>query len=431
MKFVSTRGQTEPVDLRSALFAGPAPDGGLFMPDHLPELDARTLASFRGMSFSEISIVLANHLLGPELPGSTIESIVTRSLDFDIPLVNIEPGAWALELFHGPTMAFKDVGARFMAGLMSHYHDASGPELTILVATSGDTGSAIAHAFLGLPGIRVVVLFPHGRVSTRQQKQFTTLGQNVASIAVDGTFDDCQALVRQAFADESLREERPLVSANSINIGRLLPQMFYYFYAVAQLPERSGKIVMATPSGNFGNLTAGLMARRMGLPVSRFVAATNVNDVVPEYLKRGQFEARPSRTTVSNAMDVGHPSNFERMMHLYEDDHGRISTDVVGSSWSDESTKSAIQRVYERSGHILDPHSAVGYLGLCDATKSESNIEGVFLATAHPAKFPDVVESQIGKPLTVPDRLARCLDEPEHFTTMNADYLRLRTILNA
>lgn len=429
MQFVSTRGQIPPVDLRSALFAGPAPDGGLFVPDHLPELSSQTISSFRGKSFAEISSVLANHLLGPELSESNVESIVTHSLNFEIPLVKIEPDVWVLELFRGPTMAFKDVGARFLAGLMSHFHDASGPELTILVATSGDTGSAIAHAFLGIPGIRVVVLFPQGQVSTRQQKQFTTLGQNVESVAVCGTFDDCQALVRQAFADESLRRERPLASANSINIGRLLPQMFYYFHAIAQLPEGCGDVRIATPSGNFGNLTAGLMARRIGLPVKQFVAATNINDVVPEYLRQGEFNGKPSQATISNAMDVGHPSNFERMLHLYEHDHGKMTADLVGSSWSDESTKSAIKRLYESTGYVLDPHSAVGYLGLCEAAKRGSKVEGLFLATAHPAKFPDVVEAQIGRPLDIPDRLAGCLEKPEHIVEMNSEYKSLRSYL--
>ena len=390
------------------MFQGLAPDGDLYVPEALRPLPARALAEVRGGPFTRTALTVAKHLLEGALAGPELERVISQALDFPIPLVALGDGVHALELFHGPTCAFKDVGARFMARLMARYHTPNAAPLTVLVATSGDTGSAVAQAFFNLPGTRVVVLYPEGKVSPLQERQFTTLGGNVTALAVAGTFDDCQRLVKEAFADPDLRELR-LTSANSINIGRLLPQILYYFHAWAHLPETAGELIVSVPSGNFGNLTAGLMAKRLGLPVTRFVAATNVNDVVPRYLANGIFTPRPSVTTLSNAMDVGNPSNFARLLWMYGGDVDRLREDLVGHTCTDDQTRGAIARVFADWGYVLDPHSAVAYLGLAQARSGRPPATGVFLATAHPAKFADVVEPQIGKKVELPARLAACL----------------------
>jgi threonine synthase len=334
--------------------------------------------------------------------------VVAQALDFPIPLVPFGERVHVLELFRGPTCAFKDVGARFMARLMALYHGEGGEPLTILVATSGDTGSAVAQAFFNVPGTRVFVLYPEGKVSPLQERQFTTLGGNITALAVAGTFDDCQRLVKEAFADPGLRDLR-LTSANSINIGRLLPQIFYYFHAWAQLPEPPAELIVSVPSGNFGNLTAGLMAKRLGLPVSRFVAATNVNDVVPEYLRSGVFRPRGSVATLSNAMDVGNPSNFARMLALYGGDVERMRADVEWATLTDDQTRAVIARAFHDRGYVLDPHSAIAASGLAKLAGQRGPETGVFLATAHPAKFAAIVEPVIGRQVELPARLAECM----------------------
>ena len=354
MRFVSTKGGSPKASLEEALFAGPAPDGGLYVPETLPVLDPGTLDALSGGSLADTALTVAKCLFDDDLDPTTLESIVRGSLDFTIPLVAVEEELFSLELFHGPTHAFKDVGARFMAQLMRHYLENRDERATVLVATSGDTGSAVAHAFYGLDGIRVVVLFPKGKVSALQQRLFTTLGDNVFALSVDGTFDDCQRLVKSAFADPELADQT-LVSANSINVGRLLPQTFYYFHMFAELPRASRDgLTVATPSGNFGNLTAGLIAKRMGLPIARFVAATNMNVVVPEYLASGSFRPRPSTATLSNAMDVGNPSNFARILWLYDGELDAVRADVAGKAYTDEKTRATILDVYERRGYVLD-----------------------------------------------------------------------------
>jgi threonine synthase len=427
MRLVSTRGEAPPTDLPTALFQGLAPDGGLYMPERLRPLGSAALERLPGTEWPEIAETLASHLLGTEAPGEQ----VGKALDFPIPMVPLGPNLRVLELFHGPTLAFKDVGARFMARLMAHHREALAGTLTVLTATSGDTGGAVAQAFLGIPGTRVVVLFPDGKVSPRQERQFSTLGGNVHAVAVQGDFDDCQRLAKAAFQDEDLRRQLPLTSANSINIGRLLPQMFYYFLAWARLAGELGPcpIVFSVPSGNFGNLTAGLMARAIGLPASHFIAATNRNDTVPRYLETGRLEPKPSRPTLSTAMDVGEPSNLDRILHLYRGRLSRIREHVTGRSLSDEETRSCIRRVHEETGYVLDPHSAVGYRALADAMGERGHGVGVLLATAHPAKFAEVVEPIVEEDLPIPEGLARYLDRERKVTLLEPREADLKELL--
>ncbi|MYB18295.1 MAG: threonine synthase, partial [Holophagales bacterium] len=404
VRFISTAGRTSPVTLTEALLEGPAPDGGLFVPERLEPLTAEDLGLLELQPLTGIAAILGDRLYGSEVPGRELAALFEDALDFPIPLTQIEPGIHCLELFHGPTLAFKDVASRVMARLMARFAMDAGAEMTVIVATSGDTGSAVAHAFAGVAGLRVCVLYPNGLVTEAQRRLFTTLGGNVTAVAVDGTFDDCQSLARDAFADGELRQQRPLASANSINIGRLLPQVFYYFHAWAQLPsppldDTGEPLVFSTPSGNFGNLTAGLIAKRIGLPVSRFVAATNVNDVVPAYLRSGDYLPRGSVATISNAMDVGNPSNFARIVHLYSsggEPLERIRRDVAGHTFDDDATRRAMREVHDRTGYLLDPHTAVGYLGLKAELEAQGGGTGVVLATAHPAKFAETVQATTG-----------------------------------
>ena len=437
MRFVSTGGQAPAASLGRALLEGPAPDGGLYVPERLEPLAAEELALLRLLPLTGISSVLGGRLFGSEVPEEDLASLLEDALDFPIPLEPVEPGVYCLELFRGPTLAFKDIAARVMARLMSRFADAGGPDTTVIVATSGDTGSAVAHAFSGVPGFRVCVLYPQGLVTEAQRRLFTTLRGNVTAVAVAGTFDDCQRMARAAFADRGLRLRRPLASANSINVGRLLPQVFYYFHAWAQLPsppldQTAGPLVFSTPSGNFGNLTAGLIARRIGLPVSRFVAATNVNDVVPAYLASGEYLARVSVATISNAMDVGDPSNFARIRHLYSDRIDPLSDlrrDLAGHSFDDRATRSAMREVYENRGYLLDPHTAVGYLGLKDELEARGGGTGVVLGTAHPAKFADVIRDAVGVTPPVPPALERCAHLPERIIEIPAEDPALREVL--
>ena len=429
MRFVSTAGRAPPVNLRTALFDGLAPDGGLYQPASLEMLPDAAVSRLIGTTLHDTALLLARHLMGDELDEDRLASIVEGALDFPIPLKRFDEQTFVLELFHGPTLAFKDVGARFMARLMAAFRSESDPPLTVLTATSGDTGGAVASAFLDVPGIRVVVLYPEGQVSPLQERQFTTLGGNVTAVAVAGTFDDCQRMAKEALASEELRRETPLTSANSINVGRLLPQIFYYFHAWTQLADPAADVLVAVPSGNFGNLTAGLMAKRLGLPVARFVAATNVNDVVPRFLDTGRFQPLASVRTISTAMDVGDPSNFSRMDTLFGGDAAKMREVVVGSAHTDEDTRGAIARVHEAHGYVLDPHSAVGYLGLEAARTRRPGTVGIVLATAHPAKFAATVEPMIGRSIEVPERLARLLKGESRTTRIEPDTKQLGRLL--
>jgi threonine synthase len=423
MDWISTRGSSPPVSFIDALFAGTTPDGGLYVPERIEPLPAATLDALRDADLVERATLVGAHLFKGEISERDLRALVTDALDFPVPLVQVTDRIWALELFHGPTLAFKDIGARVQARLLHHFTD--GTPLTILVATSGDTGSAVAQAFHGVPDTRVVVLYPAGQVSDVQEAQMASLGGNIRAVAIQGTFDDCQRLVKQAFADDDLRAHVWLTPANSINVGRLLPQVFYYFTLL-----RLGPPIVSVPSGNFGNLTAGLIARRIGLPVSRFVAATNVNDVVPEYLRTGVYEPRPSIRTVANAMDVGAPSNFERIQWLYRGDVAAIRRDMTGAVFDDATVVAEIGEVYRRHGYLLDPHGAIAWLALQQALATAGpDASGVFLATAHPAKFREVVEPAIGESVRLPKQLADALGRPRQSNSIPADYRALDALL--
>jgi threonine synthase len=444
MQFVTTRGGSPPVSFTTALFAGLAPDGGLYVPETIEPWAPDEIARLSRRTLTEIGLRALRPFTRGDLDPATLEAVVVEALNFPIPLVEVQPGIWSLELFHGPTFAFKDVGARVMARLMASRHRGDDP-LTILAATSGDTGSAVAHAFHGVPNTRVVILYPDGRVSPTQEAQLTMFNgeqSNVRAYAVAGSFDDCHKLTREAYADPDLRRSMRLTSANSVNVGRLLPQSVYYFHAIAQWQALgrstsggSAEIVFSTPSGNFGNLTAGLMAKRAGLPISRFVAATNANDVVPAYLETGRFEPRPSLPTLSNAMDVGHPSNFERMLWLYGSDLDAMRRDVRGCRFSDADVCATIKRVHEERGYLLDPHSAIAYMGLAgrngqDGRDGQDGKTGVFLSTAHPAKFAEIVEPIIGRPVEKPPALAAALNGPQHIIRIRASLDRVLGMLD-
>ncbi len=439
------------------MLEGLAPDGGLYVPETIEPWSESELTRLPQRTLTEIAYRALRPYTRPELDATICEAVVAEALNFPIPLVEVEPGIYSLELFHGPTLAFKDVGARTMARLMASLDTGDQP-LTVLAATSGDTGSAVAHAFHGVPHTRVVILYPDGRVSPTQEAQLTMFNSedgNVRAYAVDGSFDDCHTLAKDAFANAAVRREVRLTSANSVNIGRLLPQMVYYFHAVAQAARlRPGAdIHICTPSGNFGNLTAGLIAKRAGLPIKKFVAATNVNDVVPGYLSNGLFEPRASVQTIANAMDVGHPSNFERMRWLYNDNLDAMRADIEGCRYTDDAVKATIRRVYEERGYLLDPHSAIGYMGITDhlrrvgqegregregrdgqngqagrAGQAGDRI-GIFLATAHPSKFSEVVEPVLGRPVEMPAALAEVVSRPRHVLKINATFEAVRRTL--
>ena len=427
MKWISTRGGSPPITFIDALFAGTAPDGGLYMPERLDPLPAGTVDRLRGADIVEIGTTIGVHILKDEITRQALEPLIREALDFPVPVVKVTDRISVLELFHGPTMAFKDVGARVQARLLHHFTD--GTPLTILVATSGDTGSAVAQAFHRVPDSRVVVLYPEGQVSDVQEAQMASLGDNITALAVRGTFDDCQRLVKQAFADDDLRSHVWLTPANSINLGRLLPQVFYYFL-LAGVDGGQGPVV-SVPSGNFGNLTAGIIAKRIGLPIAQFVAATNVNDAVPEYLESGVYEPRPSIATVANAMDVGAPSNFERVQSLYNSDLMALRQDIVGFAYEDSQVIAEIGHVYREHGYVLDPHSAIAWLALRDRLVDQPDARGVFLATAHPAKFREVVEPAIGRSIELPRALADAISRPRHSISMPAAYNALEDFLRA
>jgi threonine synthase len=363
MKYYSTSNSNHVVSLKEAVMNSMAPDNGLYMPERIHTFSPDFFLSLTKKSFAEIALNVAKAFIEDDIPYEKLKSIIEHAISFEAPLVEIENNIFALELFHGPTLAFKDFGARFMSQVLGYFAEQQKKEIVILVATSGDTGSAVANGFLGVEGTRVVVLYPSGKVSEIQEKQFTTLGNNIIALEVNGTFDDCQRLVKQAFSDQELKTSFLLTSANSINIARLIPQTFYYFYAWSKMKQRENA-VFSIPSGNFGNLTAGLIAKKMGLPIQHFIAATNLNEVVPDYLRTGNFSPRASISTISNAMDVGNPSNFARMLNLFQNDHTAMCNLITGYSFTDDETQAAMKKVFIESDYMMDPHGAVGYLGL-------------------------------------------------------------------
>lgn len=428
MKYYSTSNRKLEVGLREAVIQGLAPDGGLFMPEQIPVLPDSFFEALPQLSFQEIGYEVANLFLKGDVPDADIHRMVNHTLQFDAPLVHVHDQIHSLELFHGPTLAFKDFGARFLSGLLGYFAQQQDREITILVATSGDTGSAVANGFYNVPGTSVVVLYPSGKVSEIQEKQFTTLGGNITALEIDGTFDDCQRLVKQAFGDTELKQKLFLTSANSINIARLLPQSFYYFRAFAQLKTQNKRVVFSVPSGNFGNLTAGLLAKRMGLPIDQMIAATNANDIVPNYLESGIFSPRASQATISNAMDVGNPSNFVRMQRLYQNDFEQLRVDMKGCRFSDDQTREAMKNVYRNHRYLMDPHGAIGYLGLQQYLQKDDSV-GMFLETAHPAKFKEVVEESIGDIIELPARLHEFMLKDKKSIQMDKDFESLKDFL--
>ena len=407
---------------------GLAPDGGLFMPSSIPILSRNELEGFRELNLTQIALKISALLFGEDIPTEELTQIVEDAINFDTPLVQVEESIYALELFHGPTLAFKDVGARFLARLLGYYTRDMDSEIHVLVATSGDTGSAVANGFLKVPGIKVHVLYPSGLVSPLQEKQFTTLGENISAVEVKGNFDDCQKLVKEAFMDQELSESILLTSANSINLARFLPQAFYYFRAWAQLPIES-QLFFSVPSGNYGNMTAGLIAREMGLPVHTFLSANNLNDVVPSYLLTGKYKPRPSTPTIANAMDVGDPSNFDRILDLFNHNYDWITMHMHGYSYSDHDIREIIGRVYTETGYLCDPHGATGYQAARTFLYDHSDQTGIFLETAHPAKFKETVEEVIGEPVKIPERLAAFANRKKVSTNIKPAYRDFKNYL--
>jgi threonine synthase len=426
MKYISTNHKVNEITFKEAVIKGLANDGGLFYPTEIPALPETFFEKLKDYKLDKLGYELMKHYAQGSIEDDCLRKLMKEALDFDIPLVEIEENTYSLELFHGPTLAFKDVGARVTARFMSTF--SPDEKVTILVATSGDTGSAVANGFLGLENVDVVVLYPKGMVSNIQEKQFTTLGQNITALEINGTFDDCQRLVKEAFNDSDLRSKINISSANSISIARFLPQMVYYFHAFAQLGNIDKPVVFSVPSGNYGNLTAGLFGKQMGLPIDKFIASANINDVVPKYLKSGKFTPRPSVTTISNAMDVGNPSNFARILEMYDHDWEAIKQNIVGYSYSDEQTKKCMKEVYERTGYVLDPHGAVAYLGLKEYQK-EDDVIGIFLETAHPAKFLETVESTLNKKIEIPEKLQAFMQNEKLSIEMGKDYEGFRKFL--
>jgi len=432
MKLYSTNNKNNIVDLQEAVIRAYPKDKGLYMPIEIPELDASFFESIQDFTFEEISYKVAQCLISDYIPEDKLESIIYKAINFPAPVVSLTERIGTLELFHGPSMAFKDFGARFMAELMSYFLRGEDKITTILVATSGDTGGAVAAGFHNVPGIEVIILYPSGKVSPLQEKQLTSWGDNIKAIEVEGVFDDCQAMVKQAFIDDDLNPKYKFSSANSINIARLIPQSFYYFEAYKQVVDRYDNIVFSVPSGNFGNLTAGLLAKRMGLPIHKFLAATNINDTVPQYLNTGTYSAKPSVATISNAMDVGNPSNFDRILKLYENEGStwnNVKKDIVGYSYDDKTTYMAIKYIYDNHQYIVDPHGAVGYLACKEYLSSNPSEYCIFLETAHPGKFSGVVEEALGVSFDMPEKLASFMSKEKTSIFCSKDYSQFKEIL--
>ncbi|HYF33557.1 MAG TPA: threonine synthase [Chitinophagaceae bacterium] len=428
MNYYSTNQQSPKASFREAAIKGQPPDKGLYFPERIPILDAGLLQDIKRLSREEIALEIIRPYTGDSIPGTVLKDIIAQTINFEFPLVQVEEDVYSLELFHGPTLAFKDVGARFMSRCLEYFARNNDHKMVVLTATSGDTGGAVADGFYKTDGIEVVILYPSGKVSSVQELQLTRLGHNIHALEVNGSFDDCQRLVKQAFADRPLNEAISLTSANSINIARWLPQQFYYFFALQQWPHAHSPVI-SVPSGNFGNLCAGLLAYRSGLPVQHFVAACNANDAVPQYFQTGKYQPKQSIATISNAMDVGDPSNFVRVLELFQSDSGHLQEIISTYSISDEHTKLAIGEVFHKNGYVMDPHGAVAYASLKKYLQQHPGMKGIFLETAHPVKFRDLVEQLTGKTIDVPASIARLLNKEKRATRINADYRALEEYL--
>lgn len=427
MNYYSTNGKAPIASLEKAVVKGLAEDRGLYMPERIKTLSQEFFDHIEQLSFQEIACHVADAFFGEDVPADMLKQIVCDTLSFDVPAVPVKENIYSLELFHGPTLAFKDVGARFMARLLHYFN--GGETVNVLVATSGDTGSAVANGFLGVEGIHVYVLYPKGKVSPIQEYQFTTLGQNITALEVDGVFDDCQTLVKNAFMDEELNQHMKLTSANSINVARFLPQSFYYFYAYSQMKQRglADNLVVCVPSGNFGNICSALIGKRMGLPIKRFIAANNANDVFYKYLQTGKYEPKASIQTIANAMDVGAPSNFARILDLYKGSHEAICKDISGAAYTDGQITETIRECLSDTGYQLDPHGACGYRALQEGLKPDET--GVFLETAHPAKFKETVEQITGKPVEIPAKLAAFMKGTKQSVSISNDFTDFKLYL--
>ncbi|CAM1371731.1 threonine synthase [Tenacibaculum xiamenense] len=428
MNYYSLHKKSPDVSFQEAVVNGLAPDRGLYFPENITPLSKEFIENLDSYSNEEIAYEAIKQFVGNEIPDNTLKEIIKDTLSFDFPVVSIDDNTATLELFHGPTMAFKDVGARFMARCLGYFNRNNDNKVTVLVATSGDTGGAVAHGFLGVKGVEVVILYPSGKVSDIQEKQLTTLGQNITALEVDGVFDDCQDMVKTAFLDKDI--ERVLTSANSINIARWLPQMFYFFFAYKQVYKQHKEVVFSVPSGNFGNICAGIMAQKLGLPIKHFVASTNINDTVPNYLDKGVYEPKPSKATISNAMDVGNPSNFIRIQELFENDIEALKRTFSSYSFNDEETREAMKVIYDDSKYVSDPHGAVGYLGAKEYQKNNAGSLSIFLETAHPVKFLDVVESTLPVKVAIPEQIKEVLDKQKVATAISS-YDELKKFLNS
>ena len=429
MKYYSTNGNSPLSTLQNAVVKGLAPDRGLYMPEQIKKLPKQFFDNIENLSFQEIAYHVADAFFGEDIPADDLKQIVYDTLSFETPVVQVNDNIYSLELFHGPTLAFKDVGARFMARLLGYFNKEEKQLVNVLVATSGDTGSAVANGFLGVDGVHLYVLYPKGKVSPIQECQFTTLGKNITAVEVDGVFDDCQALVKSAFMDAELNSKMKLTSANSINVARFLPQAFYYFNAYAQM-KRMGKadnLVICVPSGNFGNITAGLFGWYMGLPVKRFIAANNANDIFYNYLQSGVYSPKPSVQTLANAMDVGDPSNFARILDLYGNSHADIAAHISGATYKDEQIAETLKDVYEKTGYLLDPHGACGYRALQEQLAADEY--GVFLETAHPAKFKEKVDAIIDGDIDIPAKLRAFMEGTKQSEPISKEYSDFRSFL--
>lgn len=411
MNYYSLNNKNEISSFKNAVIKGLAPDKGLYFPENITPLPKAFFENIENYSNEEIAFEALQQFIVPEIPENTLKQIIRETLSFDFPIVKLNESISTLELFHGPTMAFKDVGARFMARCLSYFNQDNTNKVTVLVATSGDTGGAVANGFLGVKGVNVVILYPSGKVSAIQEKQLTTLGQNITALEVDGVFDDCQDMVKRAFLDEALTSKMQLTSANSINVARWLPQLLYFIFAYKTLKSKYENIVFSVPSGNFGNICAGMMAQQLGLPIKHFIAANNANNVVTKYLNTQQYQPKASVQTLSNAMDVGNPSNFIRIQEIYNHNFDRLKNNLSSYSFSDTETKRALKEIYSNYDYIADPHGAVGYLGAKSYLKTRPNMHCVFLETAHPTKFLDVVESTIPQSVTLPEQIKAVMDK--------------------